>query len=120
LLYTSQINGAKYVYEVEARHYYRPGYSGYGTSSTGIDGVYIYEGDHAWKNGNKIYVNYLENFEFFNGVGSGDNLDDIIIQQRTLYGMAADSWCLVRIPDYFTPSTDSVLASSKSNLTEVA
>lgn len=34
--------------------------------------------------------------------------------------MERDSWCLVRLPKYFTPTGESSLESAKGNLTEVA
>lgn len=70
-------------------------------------------------NPNKVYVNFKENLQFEHGLGEGDSLDEIIIQQRMLYGMAEGSWCLVKLPKYFQPTSESTLVSSKGNLTEV-
>lgn len=34
-----------------------------------------------------------------------------------IYGMGEDSWCLVRLPKYFTPTSETELSQSRGNLT---
>lgn len=114
LTITQSDNGPRYIYDTLDRDYMRPGNTGSSPSTNGIDGAYV-----SPHNPNKKYVNYKENFQFQNGLGDGDSLDEIIIQQRMLYGMGADSWCLTRLPKFFSPTGESNMESSKGNLTEV-
>lgn len=89
-------NGPRFLYESPNRDYFRSGYSGSSTTTNGEDGKYL-----SPNNPNKVYVNYKDNLQFENGLGDGDSLDEIIMQQRMLYGMGSDSWCLVKLPKYF-------------------
>lgn len=64
------------------------------------------------------YCNYEENWVYENGEADG-SLGDIVVQQRVLYGMGEDSWCLVRIPTAFGPSETTTISSELGNLTYV-
>lgn len=73
----------------------------------------------AFVNPYKIYVNYRNNWEFYNGDGSGTMLDDLFMQQRMQLGMTADSWCMIKLPRYFKPSPASKVSLAQGNLTSV-